>query len=76
MLTEVYKNKLKLYLSIYKFIYRFRVLFLILLAILIGTTGTLLSIKGMVIDKIKVSNVQYGQTLKYSSYGLFDNYIH
>lgn len=76
MLTEVYKNKLKLYLSIYKFIYRFRVLLLILLAILVGTAGTLLSIKGMIIDKIKVSDVQYGQKLNYSSYGLFDNYIH
>lgn len=76
MLTEVYKNKIKRYLSIYKFIYRFRILLLILLAILVGTAGTLLSIKGMVIDKIKVSDVQYGQKLNYSSYGLFDNYIH
>lgn len=76
MLTEVYKNKIKRYLSIYKFFYRFRVLILILLALLVGTTGTLLSIKGMVIDSVKISNVQYGQKLTYSSFGLFDDYIH
>ncbi len=76
MLTEVYKNKIKRYLAFYKFIYRFRILLIILACVIVGVTSTLLSLKGLVIDTLKISDVQYGEKLTYSSTGLFDNYIH
>lgn len=76
MLTDTYKKKISKSLKIYKFFYKFRVLFIVLITLIVGVSSAMLSIKGMVIDEIKISNVSYGEKLTYSSKGLFDNYIH
>lgn len=76
MLTETYKKKLQPFLKVYRFFFKFRVLFLTILILIAGTTATLLSIKGMVINTIKIEDTTYGSDLTYSSYGFMSDYIH
>ena len=73
MLSEKYIEKQQKYYKIYEFFYKFRVYFIILLAALVAISGTLMGIKGIVINDIVVSDVNYGSKLEYKSKAIFGN---
>lgn len=76
MIVEKYKRKINPWLKAYKFLYKFRVMLIAFAVLLSSTAVTLLSIKGLVTDVIKISDSFYGDKLDYESKGIFENYIH
>ncbi len=75
MLIKKYENSLEGYLKFYKFFYRFRYLFLSILIFAFVVTGTLCSLKGVVIDTVAIKDVSYGEKLEYQSMGIMSDYI-
>ena len=75
MLTEKYKDKIKNYLNFYKGYYKHRFLYTSIIVAALAISGTLLGLKGFVINSINIKDIYYGEKLEYKSYGLFDPYI-